>query len=76
MSHHFTSNTESTTQWCNVCRCVTVWSVSGKRIGRCTEHGPKGMTLKQRQQLAQQKEQREAERQGQLFPVDSANKLV
>jgi len=39
MSHHFTSNTISTSRWCNECKRQTQHSVSSNRLGRCMEHG-------------------------------------
>lgn len=38
MSEHYTEATESILKWCNHCQRQTVHTVSGGRVGRCTEH--------------------------------------
>jgi ribosomal protein L44E len=38
VSHHFTSNTESVTAWCNACNRFTDHTVSHGRQGRCLQH--------------------------------------
>lgn len=38
MSHHYTANTESVTQWCNKCQRATQHRVSAGRVGHCLEH--------------------------------------
>jgi hypothetical protein len=49
MTEHYTKNTLGTLKWCNTCRKQTMHAVSGKRVGRCTEHGPTGKSKKQEQ---------------------------
>lgn len=44
---HETENTVATSAWCNTCGRRTLHSVSGKRIGRCQEHAPEGLSKKQ-----------------------------
>ncbi len=59
MPHHHTKNTVGVVAWCNTCNRRTIHSVSGKRIGACTEHAAAGMSKKQEQQ--QKVSEREAQ---------------
>ena len=38
---HYTKNTVSVAQWCNFCRRQTQHTVSGGRVGLCTEGHPR-----------------------------------
>ncbi len=65
MPEHYTQGTVGATKWCNRCARQTLHSVSGNRIGRCTEHDAPHITK------AQQKRRDELERRQQnptLFP--------
>jgi len=54
MAHHQTKNTVAVTRFCNTCKRTTLHSVSGKRIGHCTEHQPEERAEKQKQNEPEQ----------------------
>jgi len=58
MTEHYSKSTVGVTMWCNTCRRMTNHAVSGKKVGRCTEHEAAGLS-KQQERNRQQREEQE-----------------
>ena len=61
---HETRNTVSVLKWCNACGRSTQHACSDRRVGRCMEHAPEGLSKKQE---AARKEREDAERSPRLL---------
>jgi hypothetical protein len=66
MTEHFTKNVESVTHWCNRCKRLTQFAVTGGRLGRCLEHA--AATESKRQKREREKRAHEAAN-PRLFPI-------